>query len=254
MTVAEYRKHPALNFSLAKHLLTSPAHFKAAKDEEQEETDAMRIGTIAHAMILEGKSFEDMYAIKPKGMTFASAEGKLWKAKQTLPIIKADDANAIPRMAAAVAKNTSSEYLLKTLEHRETPVFATLKGVECKCLLDSHGQEFGQWSIADLKTAVDASPRKFASVVMDRHYDLQMVWYQSILATMMGMETPPLWSWIVVEKKPPFFNIVYTGEDFQESGERKLELVLDRYKECQESGKWPFLLNGVHKLKKPSWA
>jgi hypothetical protein len=254
MTVEEYRKAPALNFSMAKLLLDSPAHFKAGEDEEKEETDAMRVGSIAHALILEGKSFSDLYAIKPKGMTFASNEGKLWKAQQTLPILKEDDANAIPRMAEAIAANPDAANLFRCLPHRETPVFGNLMGVECKCLIDLHGEEWGDPSIGDLKTAADASPREFGRVVANRHYDLQHAWYSSLFSVVNNLEKPPLWTWIVVEKKAPFFNLIYTPEEFVESGMEKLEKVLTLYKRCLEEDRWPFALTGIHKLPKPAWA
>ena len=52
VNATEYRSDPALNFSLAKHLLRGPAYFRAAVDEEQETTEAMHDGTLAHAMVL----------------------------------------------------------------------------------------------------------------------------------------------------------------------------------------------------------
>lgn len=253
MTTAEYRAHPALNFSLAKRLLKSPAHFKAAQDEEQEETDAMRIGTLAHAMILEGKDLRHLYAIKPEGMSFATKEGKEWKAAQTLPILKEEDANMIPKAAQAIADNPHASHIMKQCQHRETPIIGTIMGVPCRALLDCHGTDGKEWVIVDLKTTTDASPRKFAAQVADRDYDLQMVWYQTLLANIEGTENPPWWGWLPIEKTAPFANSIYSGEDWQESGMRKLETVLDRFKECTESGKWPMPFRGINKLERPAW-
>lgn len=253
MNVTEYRKHPALNFSLAKHLLKSPVHFKAAKDEEQEETDAMRIGTLAHAMILEGKDLRHLYAIKPAGMSFATTEGKAWRDAQTLPILKEEDSNMIPRAAEAIAKNQHAAHILKQCQHRETAIIGTIMGVECKALLDSHGTDGREWVINDLKTTQDASPRGFAKAVDKFDLDLQCVFYSTLLANIEGLENPPYWTWTAVEKTAPYVNSVYTAEDWQESGMRKLEIVIDRFKECTASGEWPMPYRGINKLERPAY-
>jgi len=254
MNVATYRQYPALNFSLAKHLLDSPAHFKAALDEEQEETDAMRIGTLAHAMILEGKDLRHLYAIKPAGMSFATKEGKEWKAAQTLPILKEEDANMIPKAAQAIADNPDAARILKQCQWREKAIVGTMYGVQCKALLDCCGTDGKQWVISDLKTCQDASPRAFAKDVANRHYDLQAVWYQTLLGVVEQLEEPPYWIWKAVEKSAPFVNAVYTAEDWIESGTAKLYRVLESYKECTASGEWPMPFRGIQKLEKPAWA
>jgi hypothetical protein len=255
MTVEEYRAHPALNFSLAKHLLDSPAHFKAAQDEDQETTEAMHVGTLAHAMVLEGKDLRDLYAIKPAGMSFASKEGKAWRDAQTLPILKEDDANSIPRMADAITKNPDAARILKACQHRETPLFATLQGVDCKCLLDLHGEHGDEIAVLDFKSAQSAMPRQFAAAIVDRHYDLQMEWYCQILAMVKGVETRPWWGWIACENKAPFFNVVYQPSDEMiASGQAKLDRVLTLYKECTASGKWPFAITGIQTIELPRWA
>lgn len=253
MTTAEYRAHPALNFSLAKHLLKSPAHFKAAQDEEQKETDAMRIGTLAHAMILEGKDLRHLYAIKPAGMSFATKEGKAWRDAQTLPILREEDSNMIPLAAEAIANNPHAAHILKQCQHRETPIIGSMMGVECKALLDSHGTDSMEWVINDLKTTVDASPRSFAKTVEKFHLDLQCAWYSTLLGNIEGLENPPYWTWTVVETSSPHVNAVYTAEEWQESGMRKLEIVLDRFKECTANGQWPMPYRGINKLERPAY-
>lgn len=255
MTKEEYRKHPALNFSLAKHLLTSPAHFKAAQDEEQEETEAMIVGTLAHSMVLEGKDLRDLYAIKPKGMSFASKEGKSWKAAQTLPILKEEGANSIPSMAEAIAKNPNAAALLRGCEHVERPIFFTLYGVECKALIDLCGGKDGRWALGDMKTALDATPRKFSSVAYDRHYDMQLAWSSDGLAMVEGLEIAPWAFWIVVEKSAPFANTVYEPTaEIMASGRRKVERALTLYKECMENNHWPTHLEHTMTLDLPNYA
>jgi hypothetical protein len=245
MTREEYREHPALNFSLAKHLLTSPAHFKAAVDEEQKETTAMLVGTMAHSMILEGKDLRDLYAIKPKGMSFANKEGKAWRDAQTLPIITEDDSNSIPAMADAISKNPDAATILRGCEHVERPIFFSMYGVECKALIDLCGQKEGRWAMGDLKTTNDASPRKFSSAAFDRHYDMQLAWSCDGLAMAEGLESEPWAFWLAIETSAPWVNAVYEpSAELMASGRRKMERALTIYKQCMETGEWPM----------PKWA
>lgn len=251
----EYNAIPALNFSMAKHLLRSPAHFKAAEDEEREETDAMRIGTLVHAMVLEGKDLRDLYAIKPKGMSFATTEGKEWKAAQSLPILKEEDANGIPRIAEAITRNPDAVALLKGCPQRERAITFEMRGIACKALLDASGTDGTSWAVSDLKTAMDASPREFAKQAFKMHLDMQAAWYSDGLAIVEGLEVHPWFAWIVVEKKPPFFNVVYEPEEAMlETGRAKIELAIKRYKDCMKTGVWPMPLRGRQMLELPYWA
>lgn len=255
MTRETYRAHPALNFSLAKHLLKSPAHFRAAQDEEREETDAQRLGTLAHLMILEGKDTRDMFAIKPAGMSFATKEGKAWRDAQTLPILKEEDAEGLPRMAEAIAKNPEASAALKGCPMREKPILFSMHGVECKALLDCAGTDGSAWAIGDFKTTRDASPRGFSRTVSEMDYDMQIAWYADGLALAEGLEVPPWCFWIAAEKSAPFFNVLYQPDaEVLASGRRKIERALATFKRCTESGEWPFAITGLQTLPLPKWA
>lgn len=254
MTREEYRAHPALNFSLAKWLLKSPAHFKAAVDEEQEETDAMRVGTLAHAMVLEGKDLRDLYAIKPEGMSFATKEGKAWRDSQTLPILKEEDANAIPMMAQSIARNADAASILMGCQMRERPIFFTLHGVECKALLDACGTDGEAWAICDFKKVRDASVHRFERAIQDFDYDMQAAWYSDGLAMAEGIEEQPWYSWITCEDKAPHWCPVYAPDDeVMSRGRAKVEKALSIYKDCMASGKWPMPSQGVSRIGLPKW-
>lgn len=255
MTREEYIAIPALNFSRAKYLLKSAAHFKAAYEEEKEATEAQMIGTICHAMVLEGKDLRSSYAIKPKGMSFSSNEGKAWRAAQTLPIIKEDDSDSVPFIAGAIVDNPDAHAALKGCTEREHAITGTIHGVACKALIDCLGTDGATWALGDFKTTVDASPEEFAKTIYRNDYDMQAAWSSSLLAQREGLEEPPWFFWIAAEKKAPWFNAVYTPtRDFLASGHRKIERALTLWKECKASGKWPFAVQGVTELTPPRWA
>ena len=255
MTTDEYRKADGVNFSSLKHILKSPAHYQANLSEDDEPTQAMIAGTLAHAMILEGKNLLDLYAIKPEGMRFSTKEGKAWRDAQTLPILESDTALAIPRMAESIVANPYAYSMLKGCQHRETPLFANLRGVDCKALLDAHGTDNGeQWVICDLKTTDDASPEAFAKKVANLDYDMQKSFYSQVLAQVHQLEISPMWFWIVVEKSAPFTCAVYSSEQWDESGDSKLERALELYKQCIANNQWPQPFAGITTLERPKWA
>jgi len=255
MTTAEYRKADAVNFSSLKHILKSPAHYKAAIENKQEETKAMLLGTLTHSVALEGKRLLEIAAIKPEGLSLATKEGKEWKAlAEDKPIISDQEAKDIWGMAKSIQDNPYAAHLLFQCQHRETPLFAELQGVPCRALLDAHGTDGVEWIVVDLKTTDDASPDAFARKVANFDYDFQAAYYSAILARAEQIETAPFWFWIAVEKTAPYTCVVYSATEWTQSGEDKMIRALDAYKECKATGQWPQPYAGLQQLPRPKWA
>lgn len=256
MTLTEYRAHPACNFSSLKYLLKSPAHYQAALNEPRTETPAMLLGTLTHSVALEGKELRDIATIKPTGMRLNTKDGKAWLESQNpnLLVIGEDEAMDIAGMAASIQANPHARHALSQCQHRETPVLSTIHGVDCKALLDAHGTDGVEWCIVDLKTTDDASPEAFARKVANLHYDMQAALYCAALSRAEQIESRPYWLWIAVEKTPPYACAVYSDTQWIESGELKMERVLQSWRECTESGEWPMPWQGINELPKPSWA
>jgi ATP-dependent exoDNAse (exonuclease V) beta subunit len=251
MTTQEYRKYPALNYSLAKHLLDSPAHYKAAQDEECEPSEAMMLGTITHTLVLEGRNTLDEYAIKPEGMSFATKEGKAWKAEQTKEIVSEKKALKIPCAAEAIARNPYAGELLRLCPNRETPIVVEYRGVKIKVLIDACGSNI----ISDFKTAQDASERGFTKAVFDRHYDLQAAMYQTALAIANKLDEPPKWYWLACELSAPFYNQVFVqGKEVYANGMAKLDFVIDEYKRCTAISDWSLPVAYPQTITLPNWS
>jgi len=250
MTTEEYRKHPALNFSLAKHLLDSPAHFKAAQDEECEPTEAMILGTVTHALVLEGKNTLDQYALKPDGMSFATKEGKAWKAEQTKEIVSEKKALKIPYAAQAISANPYALKLLEMCPNRETPIIVEYRGVQIKALIDSHGDSM----VSDFKTTADCCERSFTKTIFDRHYDLQAAWYLAALSISLNLSEPLPWYWLACELSEPFANEIYLmPDDVLANGMAKMDYVIDKYKECLASDKWDLPVHAPRQVTMQPW-
>jgi len=239
----EYDALEGCNFSTLKDLLRSPAHYQAALAAKGQETEEDRqrfiVGTCLHAMVLEGKPLLSMYAVKPEGMSFATKEGKLWREQQTLPTMGADTAAQVQAMVDAVNAHPLASAILKSCPSREHGLQADINGVLCKGLIDAIGKDAsGNGIIVDLKSTRDARSREFRrKIEWEFHYDLQARLYQELALQCDHGECTPLW--IVVETEAPHSVMVYQpGADLRASGERKLQEVLTKWKECTASGVW----------------
>ncbi len=257
MTRAEYLSIDALNFSSARHLLRSPAHYKAALEEPEDELKYI-VGKLAHAMILEGKDLRHLYAIKPAGLSMATQVGKKWKSEQTLPILKEEDANRVPRMAEAIANHPIASGALKRCPRREVYFEIVYRGVRIKSMLDAMGGVPGRTrliQICDIKTTTDAREHSFAKRVVDLDYDMQACWYKS----MFGDPGQSDFVWIAVENFAPFaVNVFYPGGEMERSGQIKMDAAVDTYKECQRVNKWaacdsPVYSHEIRELYPPRW-
>jgi hypothetical protein len=243
MSRAAYDAMEGINYSTAKALLRSGAHYQAALAAKGKETEEDRkrfiVGSGLHSVILEGKSLTDLYAQKPDGMSFATKEGKAWRAEQTLPVIDAEQVAQIQGMASAINNHPLAKAVLDSCQHREVPLQADVEGVLCRGLVDALGRDrSGNGIIVDLKSSRDASPKEFKRTVeWTLHYDLQAQWYKELARNCDHGDCSFLW--VVVENEPPHAVMVYQqGPELVESGNRKLLQVLTTYKECVASGVW----------------
>ena len=242
MTRTEYDQLPGCNFSTLKHILRSPAHYQAELAKPRDPDDDLRfaVGQLCHALILEGKNLLDLYAIKPIGMSFATKEGKAWKAEQTLPILEGDAALKIPLMAEAVAKHPLARAILQRCQRREVALQAEIEGVLLKGMLDCLGRDAsGIAVLPDLKTTRDARAFKFRrKVEFELHYDFQFALYRALARECDEGECEPVW--IVQEDTSPFAIMIYQpGPELRASGENKLSIAIERWKHCTETGVWP---------------
>jgi hypothetical protein len=77
MTEADYRKALGLSQSSLKIFSKSAAHYLASTEEQAEPTDAMILGSVFHALLLQPDEAKNLYAVKQK-VDGRSKEGKLY--------------------------------------------------------------------------------------------------------------------------------------------------------------------------------
>jgi hypothetical protein len=264
MTFDDYQDIDALNFSSLKHILTSPAHYKAALETEVEETIDMRLGTAVHEYVLEGKVRP--YIVKPANDPAKPDEKwqgnrtscKAWVAEKKalgFSVYSPDEFERMFRMQRALEKDPLFNEVTKLCDQREFVVQGTLMGFKMKARLDLCGYYEGRRLIVDLKKCPDASPRGWGKTAKARHYDMQLCLYSNLLAMAEGLteeNQKPMVLSAVVEDSPAAPVVIFSVPDAMwESGMEKLERATKLLKQCRNTGEWPSY--GNSKIIAPEW-
>lgn len=196
MSEEEYHKDSALGASGIVDLTVSPLAFwtnsawnKRRKDEskDEKETDATIRGTYFHEALAGGKS---SIIVKPAGMSFATKEGKEFKARyEGKTFIKAEDTETVQDMIDAMRETGVLEKIGGVGGGiSEVSVFWTDKaGRRRKFRIDRlfEGNAF------DWKTMQNSAKKDLetlvAHTVAQHRYHIKAYWYQSGLQSMKAM-------------------------------------------------------------------
>lgn len=251
MTPQEYRNRPALSGSALNALAQSPAHFQA-RLADRSESPAMRLGTAAHALILEGvPEFHRRYkvagqccaikrdgadcenaatGISPDGRQLCGVHGKGLDL-QTDGILSREDAEACAAMLSAVKEHPAARRLLFSageseviLVHREGE--AAMKGMVDR--LPASGS-----CIVDLKTTADIARWE------PDGYALQVAHYIRLLNLQGGRQFDGA-VFVVVETSAPYaVRVVMLDDAAISAASAKVEQLWELYASCIASGEWP---------------
>jgi exodeoxyribonuclease VIII len=236
----EYRALPALNYSGAKELLKSPAHYKAYLIKPNEETKALKIGTAVHASVLQPDVALATYALAPE-VDRRTKDGKAaWEtfvaANAGKVVLTEDEAVLIAGVAASMLAT------LKTLGVSFTATELMLTGDYCgtplKVAIDAVGSD---GYLYDLKTTEDASPKGFLQSVRVYRYALQAYLYRLVYEQATGNKVRGF-RFIATEKAGDGFypSAVYElGPELMTYAIADFNAAATLYKTCAALDEWP---------------
>lgn len=103
-------------------------------------------------------------------------------------------------------------------------------------------------AVYDLKTTVDARPKKFRFSVRDYHYDVQAWLYSAMAANAKGVDSLPF-AFVVVRNKPPYLVATYkpTCETLAE-GREKFERAMRAYCQALQTGRFKGYTEGFEAI------
>jgi hypothetical protein len=251
----EYRSWDAMCQSTLKVGRRSMAHLKASIDHPREQTDAMRLGSLTHAYILEPAEVLAKYVVAPKCDRRTKAGKEEWSEfQQSLPdgavIVGADELQAARAMRDSVRTHGIAGTLIRGCDTEVACVWMDrLTGVLCKARIDVLGEEH----LADVKTCLDASPLSFPRDIGKWGYHFQAAFYVDGVAANIGGICLPFYL-IAVEKSPPYAVQVYEidPEDMA-AGEEQYQSLMHEYAECKRLDVWPGYTEVVRVAQLPPW-
>lgn len=255
----------AVNWSTLKLMSTSPKHYLHNLNTPREDTEALKLGRLTHAMILEPDQVVKRYAVSPKfhrGMLDANAKLKGYDGGKEaaahwdevivatgMEVIDADLFARARSMRDAVLCDPVARPLVTEgyAEHRLTWVDIET-GIDCRARIDHLNGV-----LCDLKTT-----RSLLTCERDSArfgYAGQLAWYFDGVAAS-GLATGAEPCLLFVENVAPFDVLVLTfTEDDLAIGRRVYRAALERLAECRRTGNWPGVSNGVaRRIELPSWA
>lgn len=254
MDFDSYAAVPALNGSSLVHMRRSPMYYRWMCDNPQPPTDAMKLGTATHRLILEPNKVGE-FAVWGEKEEEKVRRGKVWEEFQAAhpgkTIVTVAERDAMVGMATGARRNMPIRKYADMKGRMEVSMFwrdpATgrrFKGRLDK-ICDGH-------VIADLKTCISCQPRQFATQSYRLGYHIKLAFYWSGYKALTGHE--PKMRLLATEKKAPFESVVYrvTKDVITQGLEewQNLERTLD---ECEKTNRWPAEYEDETDLMLPAW-
>jgi hypothetical protein len=221
----------------------TPAHYAASLSDPGDETK--HDGALLHLAILAPAKFGDgvSHHVQPEDIHFSNEDGKAWRDAHTnLPILSEIEHAQLAGARAAVFANPTARALLTAKGAGEVSVFGchprtglTLRMRADRLTEDADGRPW----IVGIKSCSDA--RKFAGAARELRYDVQSVFSTDVLA-LAGLPGAAF-VFIAVEIEPTHgvhgVRLVMLDEGTQENARALYESELDRFIECERTGRWP---------------
>ena len=189
-------------------------------------------------------------------------EGKaIWEAFQlehsTKWAVKRDTFSQVVEMRDAIMANATARELFSGKGISEASAVWDEDGMRCKARADRLTM-LGTWGvIVDVKTARDASRRKFERAIYDFGYYIQGAHYLSGFEAIMPQQAGSprrRYMFVVVENEAPYCVAVYELDDYAiEEGETQRKRALAIWKRCLETDTWPGYGNGADTVSLPAW-
>lgn len=233
-----YHSVEAVGSTLLKSFIEAPAKYLAAIGAESKQTDALRFGSLAHCLVLEGHLFSTKFAVSPEGIDRRTKQGKLdWKAfeerSEGKTLIKPDEfkkakalANSVDKSKGQYFRNGEAEisYFKKDLE----------TGLILKSRVDYMVTNEKDTLAIDFKTTVCSEPNAFIRASFNLMYYIQAALYLEVTGC-------DMFAFIAAEKEAPYLTAgpFILGEEVLEFGQIEMRNALNRLAACKRDDIWP---------------
>ena len=253
----DYHSLPSISKSGLDLIHRAPALYKYRRDNPQEQTAAMRWGTLVHTAILEPDTLTERVVVAPK-FDRRTTQGKADAAAFEIDnrgkdVITAEEMADLLATRDAVWMHPATSKALGMLREVETSIFWSdeVSDIDCRCRPDGI---MSNGTILDVKTTVDASPDSFAKSIANYRYHVQAAFYSDGFKAAFG-EAPRGFAFLALEKTAPFLCALYVLDAKAVlRGRSEYRADLEVLRRCRASGEWPGLPDQPVILDLPRWA
>ena len=258
MSWDEYAAVDALSGSALIHMRRSPLTFIWNRDNPQEPTDAMKLGTVIHTAILEPPLLGKI-AVWGLIEEQKVRRGKVWDAfaeanKELIILTKAEQGAVVDAVDGAYDTPVARQYLAE-----EGPTEGSMFWVDpydgryWKGRVDKLIRTKNSATIVDLKKTRCCSPRRFGAQAYQLGYHCKAAIYVSGYQILTGIR--PKFRWIALEEKRPNECAVYRATpDVLTLGGDEVTSLVHRLDACEKSDVWPCEVETEEDLVLPAYA
>jgi hypothetical protein len=243
----------AISNSGLKTFAEAPAKYRFG---EHKRTRSLALGKLWHTALLEPHELENRYCVtelKRFDERMKAYQEEVQRAEGR-ELIKTDEWEEMLQMCASIAGQGGSlpAVLLHPQLHTELSFFwwDHPAGVFCRARADIAILEHAL--VGDTKSCQDASD-DFNYAVRDWKYHYQNAFYKRGLRKL-GYPIDDFVFFAIEKKKPFLYRPWVIPRDATEDAERKILILLDRYRECLDTGIWPGYPEEIGTIEYPeSW-
>lgn len=257
---------PTLSASVAKLIIgKSPAHAFVAHPRlnpaYRNEDDKFSIGTVAHAILLEGKAPLDVVELcefDSWRSNAAKEQAASARAAGRVPLLGKhyDDVCAMVSAAREQLARHAADPAPFTNGKAEQTIVWEDQGVKCRARLDWLHDDGS--AVDDYKTTTrSAEPASWVrSSLFALGFDIQAAFYTRGIAAVFGAAVAGMmdWRWVVQECSPPYaLSVITPGPDVFALANEKVDRALRVWGHCLETGDWPGYEPRVATAELPAW-
>ena len=246
---SKYHEIQAFSNSGIRHLIESPAHYKASLQPKStvsnQPVDAKRLGSAVHSIVLENKKpivFKETVSLASKAAReFVAAH------KNQLVITKQED-DVSKKIVEAIPKKWRDKF---SATQNEISILGNIEGIPVKCRVDAYDEP--KKRIIDLKTTSMKLP-KWENNIYESGYHTQIPWYTYLLLEA-GKEVEDGF-FFVIETSPPFGYMIFTIDDetVRYDAEHDINKAIEIYQRCHKSGDWSECYSTeIRTITRPYW-
>ncbi len=251
---------PSLSASIAKILIAeSPLHAwtnhpKLNPDFKREEKEVFDLGTVAHALMLQGESIAEVIHAPDWRTKDAQMLRDKTRTEGRVPILS-KHWDRVKEMVAIGQKQISEHREAKDAftdagKPEQTLIWVDDHGVVCRSRLDWLRNDYK--FIYDYKTlGRTANPDELTRITCTE-WALQACFYLRGLKAVTGVEATM--RFVAQETEPPYaVSVIGLGPDVLCIGQKQVQFAIDLWAKCLESGRWPGFPDRVCFPVLPAW-